>query len=81
MVLDTSNWWLVHQVLMVSGWVSVIRWNDAKVSVNLTRQTIQQSPKFDPSTQLTLQQKLALCQHFARPNGWGQERSRTAKMS
>ncbi|OQW87455.1 MAG: photosystem reaction center subunit H [Rhodoferax ferrireducens] len=74
LVLDTSNWWLGHQVLMAPDWVSDIRWNDAKVSVNLTRQAIQQSPKFDPSTQLTRQQELDLYHHYARPNYWEQAR-------
>jgi len=80
LVLDTSNWWLGHQVLIPPDWVSDIRWNDAKVSVNLTRQAIQQSPKFDASTQLTHEQELALYQHYARPNYWEHERSRTAKL-
>lgn len=80
LVLDTSNWWLGHQVLMAPDWVSDIRWGDARVSVNLTRQAIQQSPKFDPSAQLTRQQELDLFAHYARPNYWEQERCRKARL-
>lgn len=76
LVLNTSNWWLGHQVLMSPDWVSDIRWSDAKVRVNLTRQAIQQSPKYDASSPLTRQQELDLYAHYARPNYWEQERTR-----
>ncbi|MBB1073759.1 PRC-barrel domain-containing protein [Rhodoferax sp. 4810] len=78
LVADTSNWWLGHQVLIPPDWVSDIRWNDAKVSVNLTRQAIRESPRFDASTVLNRQQELDLYHHYARPNYWEQERIRVS---
>ena len=78
LVLDTSNWWLGHQVLIPPDWVSDIRWTDAKVSVNLTRQAIQESPRFDAATGINRQQELDLYHHYARPNYWELERARVA---
>ncbi len=76
LVLDTSNWWLGHQLLIPPDWVSDIRWNDSRVSVNLTRQAIQESPRFDSSSELNRQQELDLYRHYERPNYWEQERVR-----
>jgi hypothetical protein len=75
LVVDTSNWWLGHQVLIPPYWVSDIRWSDSCVSVNLTRKSIQDSPRFDSSTQLSREQEMALYQHYERPNYWEQERT------
>ena len=80
MVADTSNWWMGHQVLIAPDWVSDIRWSDSKVSVNLTRQAIQDSPQFDSSSELNRQQELALYRHYDRPNYWEQERTRGESM-
>jgi len=76
LVADTSNWWLGHQVLIPPEWVSDIRWADSRVSVNLTRESIQTSPRFDVSTPLTRQQEQALYHHYERPNYWERERVR-----
>lgn len=70
LVADTSNWWLGHQVLVPPDWVSDIRWVDSRVSVNLTRQLIQDSPRYDADTELTREQELALYRHYERPNYW-----------
>lgn len=73
LVLNTSNWWLGHQVLMAPDWVSDIRWADSRVSVNLSRQAIQTSPRFDASTPLTREQEQALYRHYERPTYWERE--------
>ena len=73
LVLNTSNWWLGHQVLMAPDWVSDIRWADSRVSVNLSRQAIQTSPRFDASTPLTREQEQALYHHYERPTYWERE--------
>lgn len=73
LVADTSNWWLGHQVLIPPDWVSDIRWADSRVSVNLSRQAIQTSPRFDASTPLTREQEQALYRHYERPSYWERE--------
>ena len=73
LVADTSKWWFGHKVLIPPDWVSDIRWSDSRVSVNLTRQMIQDSPRYDPGMELTRQHEQALYRHYERPNYWEQE--------
>ena len=43
-IVNTSNWWLGHQVLIPPLWINEVRWADSTVSVNLTRASIQSAP-------------------------------------
>jgi hypothetical protein len=44
LIVNTSNWWLGHQVLIAPQWIEGVRWNDRKVSVSLTRDAVRSSP-------------------------------------
>ena len=48
LVIDTSNWWLGHQVLIAPQWVENVSWSDATVYVNLTRQSVKDPSPYDP---------------------------------
>ncbi|MCJ7593033.1 MAG: PRC-barrel domain-containing protein, partial [Woeseiaceae bacterium] len=52
MIVDTSNWWLGHQVLIVPQWIQDVSWPDATVTVNLTRQAVKDAPPYDSAAQL-----------------------------
>ena len=47
LVVDTSNWWFGHQVLIAPRWIQSVSWSEGTVSVNLTRQTVKDSPPYD----------------------------------
>lgn len=44
LIVDTSNWWLGHQVLIAPKWITNVNWSDNAVSVNLTRQALKDAP-------------------------------------
>lgn len=50
LVVDTSSWWLGHQVLLDSKSVKDINWGDARICVNMMRCEVQSAPIFDAET-------------------------------
>jgi hypothetical protein len=70
LILDTSNWWGGHRVLVTPRWIDAVSWSDAKVSVDLTRQAVKDAPPYDSAAQLRRQQEQALHEHYGRPGYW-----------
>lgn len=45
LIVNTSDWWLGHQVLIARPWVANISWIEATVSIELTREAIKSAPR------------------------------------
>ena len=76
LVVDTSNWWMGHQVLIPPQWIAGIDWYQSSVDINLTRDSIQGSPVFESSDALNRQHELDLYRYYDRPNYWEKEKQR-----
>ncbi len=50
LVIDTSNWFGGKKVIIAPTWVRAVDWADEQVSVDLERETIKNSPEFNPET-------------------------------
>jgi sporulation protein YlmC with PRC-barrel domain len=48
-VVDTRNWLPGKKVLVAPQWIKAISWTRSKVYVDLLRETIKNSPEYDPS--------------------------------
>lgn len=70
LVVDTSNWWLGHKVLIAPRWITAVRWLDGIVSVNVTRQAVKDAPPYDVVTHLDRQQEMGIHEHYGRPGYW-----------
>jgi hypothetical protein len=70
LVINTSNWWLGHQVLIAPQWISGLHWSDRSVTVDLTREAVKAAPPYDPSADLDRQQESGLYRHHGRPPYW-----------
>ncbi len=70
LILDTSNWWLGHEVLVAPPWIESVSWAQAKVSVDLTRQAIRDAPPYDPTSALDRQREQAIYDHHGRLGYW-----------
>lgn len=70
MVVDTSNWWLGHKVLIAPPWIRDMRWVEEKVSVGLTRQAVKDAPAYDPAAQLHREQEQRLHEHYGQAGYW-----------
>jgi hypothetical protein len=72
-IVDTSNWWLGHQVLIAPQWIDDISWPDATVSVNLTQQAVKDAPPYDSAVPLNRDQEMGLYKHHGRTGYWADQ--------
>jgi hypothetical protein len=73
LIVDTSNWWLGHQVLIAPKWISDVSWAESTVSVSLTRQAVKDAPAYDPSASLSREQESDIHRHYGRSVYWEDE--------
>ncbi len=78
LVVDTSNWWMGHKVLIAPAWVTAVSWPEGKVSVNVTRQAVKDAPPSDDLAHLDRQQEAGLHEHYGRRGYWTTEPQREA---
>jgi sporulation protein YlmC with PRC-barrel domain len=72
-IVNTSNWWLGHQVLIAPEWIDDVDWAESKLSIDLTRQAIKDSPHYDPSASLSREQEAQIHTHYGRAGYWPRE--------
>jgi PRC-barrel domain len=70
MVVDTVNWWPGKKVLVAPPWIHRVSWNDSKVYVNLSRDSIQRAPEFDRNQPLSRDYEQHLHRHYGRAPYW-----------
>ncbi len=70
LVVDTSNWWGGHKVLVAPPWIQGVQWSDRSVSVDLSRESIKNAPLYDPVVDWTPDQDLRLYGHYGRTGFW-----------
>ncbi|PWQ93817.1 PRC-barrel domain-containing protein [Leucothrix arctica] len=70
MIVNTSNWWLGHQVLIPPNCIQNMNWPDAQVSVNLTRQAVKDSPPYNPEMQVDRKTEMYIYKHYGLTGYW-----------
>lgn len=71
LVVDTRDWFPGgKKVLVAPEWISDVNWTDAKVTVDLTRDQIKNSPEFDPFTPVNREYEERLYDFYGRPKYW-----------
>jgi hypothetical protein len=73
LIVATHNWWPGKKVLVSPQWIERVSWSEMKVFVNLTRETIKQSPEFTDETLLTRDYEIGLHGHYNRQGYWVNE--------
>ena len=66
LVIDTKNWWAGKKVLLSTQWIERVNWEELKVFVNLSCDTIKQSPEYLEEAVLTREYETQLHQHYNR---------------
>ena len=69
-VVNTSNWWFGHQVLIAPQWIKDVSWPDKRVSVDLTRASVKDAPPYDSTAELNRERESGLYRHYRRPGYW-----------
>lgn len=70
LVVDTKNWWPGKHVLVAPQWASDISWSERAVTVEMTREQIEQAPDYDPAQLVDQAFEQRLFEHYGRPGYW-----------
>ena len=70
MVVDTQKWLSGRKVLVAPAWAEKVSWADRKVHLDLSRETIRNSPEFDPSLPVNREYEVRLYDYYGRPKYW-----------
>lgn len=73
LIIDTHNWWPGKKVLLSPQWIESVSWDEAKVFVNLPRETIGQAPVYTGESLLTRDYETRLHRHYNRLVYWDDE--------
>lgn len=57
LIVDTSNWWGGHRVLVAPESITDVSWSEARISVNQTRQAVKDAPSYDSAAQIDRQRE------------------------
>ncbi len=70
-VVDTRRWLPGgDEVLLSPEWISGVRWAPRQITVDVTKDLVKDSPKFDPSTPVNREYEIRLYDYYGRPKYW-----------
>ncbi len=71
LVVDTRNWLPGKKVLVALEWIERVSWPEAKVFVGMVRETIKNSPEYDPLALVNRQvSEEAFYEQYGWPGDW-----------
>jgi len=70
LIINTRNWWPGKKVLISPQWIERVSWSESKVFVNLTRETIKQSPEYTDESLLPRDYETMLHRYYNRQGYW-----------
>lgn len=73
LIVNTSNWWHGHLVLVAPPWIERVSWIDASVYVDLTRHSVQEAPPYDPKATVGRELEERIYGHYSRPRYWSED--------
>jgi len=73
LIIDTTNWFGGKKILLSPQWIGHISWEEMKVFVNLSCESIKQSPEYSMDSLLTRNYETELHRHYNRHGYWTEE--------
>ena len=70
LIIDTQNWWPGKKILVSPQWIEHISWSESTVFINLSRETIKQSPEYTEKSLLDREYEIKLHRHYDRQGYW-----------
>jgi len=70
LIIDTNNLLPGKKVLISPQWIDQVSWNDMKVTVKLSRESIRQSPEYSEEALLTRDYETQLHRYYNRNVYW-----------
>jgi hypothetical protein len=78
LIVDTSNWWMGHQILLSPEWIKDVSWSQSTVNIDLDRQAIKDAPAYDPDAPLLREAEGSIYSHYGRRAYWHDSQPRAA---
>jgi hypothetical protein len=78
LIVNTSNWWLGHQVVVAPEWIDEVNWEHSQVTTSLGRQQIKDAPLYDTQVQLSRLNEEGIYRHHGRRGYWLDDKERPA---
>lgn len=69
-VVDTRNWWMGKEVLVAPQWIQGVDWDLQKVFVDLTRESIRNSPEYENLNTISRDYEEKLYEYYKRRSYW-----------
>jgi sporulation protein YlmC with PRC-barrel domain len=73
LMVNTQNFWPGKNVLISPQWIDRVSWHESKVFVNLSRETIKESPEYTEEFLLTRDYETELHRYYHRKGYWEDE--------
>jgi hypothetical protein len=73
LIVNTSNWWLGHQVIIAPKWIDNFEWVHSKVVVGLSRQAVKDAPPYSSTATLNREVEVRTHIHHGRIGYWQHE--------
>ncbi len=73
-IADTKNWWPGKKVLLRPQWIRRVSWTEREIYVDLTRDTIQKSPEWNPNEPVSREYELRLHQYYGYSPYWTKDK-------
>jgi len=70
LVVDTRKWVTGKKVIVPPDWVTQIDWSQSEFRVDVARDTIQDSPEFEPDAAVNREYEIRLYDYYGRPRYW-----------
>jgi hypothetical protein len=70
LIINTSNWWLGHLVLISPAWIKRVSWLESKVYIDMTQSQIKNAPHYNPDKELEREAEKTLYLHYGRHGYW-----------
>lgn len=70
MIVDTGSWLPGKKVVVSPSWIENISWQDSTVAFDLKRETIKNSPEYDPTLPLEREYENRLYDYYNREKYW-----------
>jgi hypothetical protein len=74
LIVNTSNWWVGHQVLVSPEWIQDVSWLGSYIQVSLDRQAIKNAPAYDEDALFDRDDELGIYNHYDRRTYWRDKR-------
>jgi stress response protein YsnF len=73
MAVDTRNWLPGKKVLVSPHWIEKVSWADSEVYVDLSRETVRNSPEFDHNAPVNRDYEDRLHDYYGRRKYWAED--------